>query len=66
MINSLNYSNFKFKTLHKENGSWNTTKGLTNNMHSHSKKRPDKELHKLAVGANSDSSNAKSESLCAL
>jgi hypothetical protein len=28
-------------------------------------KGPNKELHKLAVGANSDSSYAKSESLCA-
>ncbi len=66
MVNSLDYSNFKFKTLHKENGSWNTTKGLTSKVRSHSEKGPNKELHKLAVGANSDSSYAKSESLCAL
>jgi hypothetical protein len=69
MVNSLDYSNFKFKTLPKENGTWNTTKGLTSNVRSHSGftvKRPNKELHKLAVGANSDSSYAKSESLCAL
>jgi hypothetical protein len=69
MVNSLDYSNFKFKTLHKENGSWNTTKGLTSKVCSHSGftvKGPNKEKHKLAVGANSDSSYAKSESLCAL
>jgi hypothetical protein len=69
MLNSLHYSNFKFKTLHKENGSWNTTKGLTSKVRSHSGftvKGPDKELHNFAVGANFGSSYAKSKSLCAL
>jgi hypothetical protein len=69
MVNSLNYSNFKLKTLPKENGSWNTTKGLTSKVRSHSGftvKGPNKELHKLAVSVNSDSSYAKSESPCAL
>jgi hypothetical protein len=69
MVNSLDYSNFKLKTLPKENGSSNTTKGLTSKVRSHigfTKKGPNKELHKLPVGANLDSSYAKSESLCAL
>ncbi len=69
MVNSLDYSNFKFKTLHKENGSWNTTKGLNSKVRSHSGftvEGPNNELHKLAVGANSDSSYAKIETLCAL
>jgi hypothetical protein len=69
MVNSLVYSNFKFKTLHKENGCWNTTKGLTSKVRSHSGSTvegPNKELHKFAVSANSDSSYTKSESLCAL
>jgi hypothetical protein len=66
MVNSLDYSDFKFKTLHKENGSWNTTKGLTSKVRSHSGftvKGPNKELRNFAVGANLSSSYAKSPSV---
>jgi hypothetical protein len=55
MVNSLEHLNFYFKTLHKQNGSWNTTKGLTTKLRSRSGftgKGPNKELYQFAVSAN--------------
>jgi hypothetical protein len=69
MVNSLHYSNFKFKTLHKQNGTWNTTKSHTSTVRSRSGftvKGPNKELHNFVVGANLGSSYARNKSLCAL